>query len=151
MNYAISKTYFTQSKNFTLLSAVSRCKKSRKIMTVCCFSQSFVPSLVGGLVSAKIFNKGQKKTNFLILKKSSSWQKELVHRFISNVPVQKMKFCIKEFLSKCDQIRRSLQIWSHLPKKFLTESLIFCAECHVYILREHSKFLINLKKGKSRH
>ena len=31
--------------------------------------------------------------------------------------VQKMKFSIKDFFSKCDQIRRKLRIWSHLLKK----------------------------------
>ena len=40
---------------------------------------------------------------------------------------QKMKFSIKDFFSKCDQIRRKLWIWSHLLKKTLMESFIFCA------------------------
>ena len=40
---------------------------------------------------------------------------------------QKMKFYIKDFLIKCDQIRSSLRIWSHLLKKFIMESLTFCA------------------------
>ena len=40
---------------------------------------------------------------------------------------QKMKFSIKDFFSKCDQIRSSLRIWSHLPKKSLMENFIFCA------------------------
>ena len=40
---------------------------------------------------------------------------------------QKMKFSIKDFFSKCDQIRRKLQIWSHLLKRYLFESFIFCA------------------------
>ena len=31
---------------------------------------------------------------------------------------QKMKFSIKDFFSKCDQIQRTLQIWSHLLKEF---------------------------------
>ena len=39
---------------------------------------------------------------------------------------QKMKFSIKDFFSKCDQIRRKLQIWSHLLKKCLIESFIYC-------------------------
>ena len=30
---------------------------------------------------------------------------------------QKMKFSIKNFVSKCDQIRRNLRIWSHLLQK----------------------------------
>ena len=40
---------------------------------------------------------------------------------------QKMKFSIKDFFSKCDQVRRKLRIWSHLLKKFLMENFIFCA------------------------
>ena len=39
----------------------------------------------------------------------------------------KMWFSIKDFFSKCDQIRRKLRIWSHLLKKSLIENLIFCA------------------------
>ena len=38
----------------------------------------------------------------------------------------KMKFSIKDFFSKCDQIRNFLQIWSHLLKKSLMENFIFC-------------------------
>ena len=41
--------------------------------------------------------------------------------------VQNMKFSIKYFFSKCDQIRRKLRIWSHLLKKSLMENFIFCA------------------------
>ena len=40
---------------------------------------------------------------------------------------QKIKFYIKDFFSKCDQICSLLRIWSHLLKKFLTENLIVCA------------------------
>ena len=32
-------------------------------------------------------------------------------------PAQKMKFSIKDYLSKCDKIFRKLRIWSHLLKK----------------------------------
>ena len=38
-----------------------------------------------------------------------------------------MKFSMKDFFSKCDQIRRKLRIWSHLLKKSLIENFIFCA------------------------
>ena len=38
-----------------------------------------------------------------------------------------MKFSIKCFFSKCDQICKKLQIWSYLLKKFLMENFIFCA------------------------
>ena len=40
---------------------------------------------------------------------------------------QKTKFSIKDFFSKCDQIRNFLQIWSHLLKKSLLKNFIFCA------------------------
>ena len=40
---------------------------------------------------------------------------------------QKMKFSIKDFFSKCDQIHRKLRIWSHLLKKSLMENFISCA------------------------
>ena len=36
---------------------------------------------------------------------------------------QKMILSIKGFFSKCDQIRRKLQVWSYLLKRSLTESI----------------------------
>ena len=38
---------------------------------------------------------------------------------------QKMEFFIKDFFSKCDQIRRKLPIWSYLLKKSLMETSFF--------------------------
>ena len=38
-----------------------------------------------------------------------------------------MKFSIKNFFSKCDEIHWKLRIWSHLLKKPLMENFIFCA------------------------
>ena len=43
----------------------------------------------------------------------------------------KKKFTIKDFFSKCDQIRRKLRIWSHLLKKSLKENLFYCAVLYV--------------------
>ena len=37
-----------------------------------------------------------------------------------------MKFSIKDFFCKCDQIHRKLWIWSHLLKKLLMQNFIFC-------------------------
>ena len=45
---------------------------------------------------------------------------------------QKMKFFIRDIFSKCDQIRRKLQIWSHLLEKSLKENFIFCAVSSTY-------------------
>ena len=43
------------------------------------------------------------------------------------VTAQRIKFSIKDFFSKSNQIRKELQIWSHLLKKLLMENIIFCA------------------------
>ena len=43
----------------------------------------------------------------------------------SSHTTQKMKFSIKDFFSKCDQLRRKLRIWSHSLKKSLMENFIF--------------------------
>ena len=43
---------------------------------------------------------------------------------------KKMKFSIKDFFSKCYQIRRKLRIWLHLLKKSLMDNFTFRA---VYI------------------
>ena len=40
---------------------------------------------------------------------------------------KKIKFSVKDFFSKCDQIRKKLRIWSHLQKKSLIENFTFCA------------------------
>ena len=45
------------------------------------------------------------------------------NNFIDVHCTKKMKFSIKNFFSKCDQIR----IWSHLPKKSLIENFILYA------------------------
>ena len=39
---------------------------------------------------------------------------------------QKMKSFMKDFFSKCDQIRRKLWVWPHLLNKSLIENFIFC-------------------------
>ena len=44
---------------------------------------------------------------------------------IAYYTAQKLKFSIKDFFSKCDQIRSFLGIWSPLLKKSLMENLIF--------------------------
>ena len=44
---------------------------------------------------------------------------------VSSVTAQQMKFSIKDFFSKCDQIRNFLRIWSNLLKKSLMKNFIF--------------------------
>ena len=43
---------------------------------------------------------------------------------INQLTVRKMKFSVKDFFSKCEQILRKQKIRSHLLKKSLTESFI---------------------------
>ena len=61
------------------------------------------------------------------------------YRFWKPYTAQKMKFSIKDFFSKCDQIRRKLRIWSHLLKKSLMENFILCA----VLMMEHRGFVFN--------
>ena len=52
--------------------------------------------------------------------------KIVFYELMAIVTTQKMELSIKDFFSKCDQIRSFLRIWSHLPKKSLMENFIFC-------------------------
>ena len=45
---------------------------------------------------------------------------------------QKKKFSIKDFFSKCDQIRRKLRIWSHLLWKSLMENFVSWAVTDIF-------------------
>ena len=61
---------------------------------------------------------------------SSCWFwlfKFIKRQFFQWNTAHKMKFSITDFFSKCDQVRRKLQIWSHLLKKSEMENFIFCA------------------------
>ena len=44
-----------------------------------------------------------------------------------------MKYSIKDFLSKFDQIHRKLRIWSNLLKKSLMENFIFLKIFYLFI------------------
>ena len=57
---------------------------------------------------------------------TSPW-KVIVKKSSKVFTTQKMKFSIKDFCSKCDQIRSFLRIWLHLLKKPLMENFMFCA------------------------
>ena len=63
----------------------------------------------------------------IIYDKSNSHFDVLTNQIEATSTAQKMKFSIKDFFSKCDQIRRKLRIWPHLLKKSLMENFIFCA------------------------
>ena len=50
---------------------------------------------------------------------------------------QNINFSIKDFFSKCHQIRREQQISSPLLKKYLMENLFFCAVWPLFAWRTH--------------
>ena len=50
-----------------------------------------------------------------------------IRKLHSSGTEQKIKFFIKDFFSKFDQIRMKLRIWSHLLKKSFIKNFIFCA------------------------
>ena len=54
----------------------------------------------------------------------NQWNMDELRLFFETFQIE---FSIKDFSSKCDQIRRKLWIWSHLLKKSLMENFIFCA------------------------
>ena len=56
--------------------------------------------------------------------------KKVYHKWLTGSKIHtthNMKFSIKNFFSKCDQIHSFLRNWSHLLKKSLTENFIFRA------------------------
>ena len=55
-----------------------------------------------------------------------------------------MKFSIKDFFSKCDQIRSKLRIWSHLLKKSLMENFIFCTVSMIEIEKKKKSKISSL-------
>ena len=66
---------------------------------------------------------GYRLYTFMLSVKKTSFKTAFA---IQTLTAQKMKFSIKDFFSKCDQIRSFLCIWSHLLKKSLMENSIFC-------------------------
>ena len=55
------------------------------------------------------------------------------HENVTTITAQKMKFSIKNFFSKCDQIHRKLRTRAHLLKKSLMEYFIFCAAIRMWL------------------
>ena len=61
----------------------------------------------------------------------------------TNESLHKKMFSIKEFFSKCDQIRSFLRMWSHLLKKKLYEKLYFFVQ---WLLGAHGSPEQNIPK-----
>ena len=61
----------------------------------------------------------------MVEKKSSNHIFIKILNYLHN-DAQKMKFSIKDYFRKCDDIPSFLRIWSHLLKKSLMKNFIFC-------------------------
>ena len=62
----------------------------------------------------------------------------MLSRIANLYTAQKMKFSIKYFFSKCDQVRSFQRIWSNLLKKSLMENFIFlCSDSSGKSQMEH--------------
>ena len=57
--------------------------------------------------------------------KLSMYKSDLYLKLANQYTAQKMKFSIKDFFNKRDQICSFLRIWSHLLQKSLMENFIF--------------------------
>ena len=57
---------------------------------------------------------------------------------------QKLKFSIKDFSGKCDQIRSFLRIWSHLLKRSLMENFTFCTVIEIILSTYKFQFRMKL-------
>ena len=74
---------------------------------------------------------------------------------VLNTLAQKMKFSIRDFFSRCDQMHSFLRIWSHLLNKSLMENLIFCAvicrgsfrKCFIINAWQDSEYSLGSKYG----
>ena len=55
-----------------------------------------------------------------------------------------MKFTIKEFFNKCDQIYSFLQIWSHLRQKPLIQSFISVQCDFELVVHVNQEFTVSL-------
>ena len=75
---------------------------------------------------------GENELAFLLTGSKKSW---IYHLLSFIIIAQKMKFSIKDFFSKCDQIRSFLRTWSNFLRKSLMENFIFCAVYQFKIFR----------------
>ena len=68
---------------------------------------------------------------------NENMSKRSINIILVSFTAQKMKFSIKDFVSKFNQIRSFRRIWSHLLKKSLMKNFIYCVVFTVNF--EHSQ------------
>ena len=75
----------------------------------------------------------------------------IIRLYIWTITAQKLKFSIKDFFSKCDQIRSFLRIWSYLLRKSLMENFIL-VKCikDLGVKKNDAIYQINFTKKRDR-
>ena len=104
-----------------------------------CFDLSLLPINVDRDKSALIPYRSNSENSYVA--SSSLSQRYFAIRIAT---AQKIKFSIKDSFSKCDQIRSSLRIWSHLLKNSLMKNFIFCSAYKVSTPPSHHTLSHNL-------
>ena len=84
----------------------------------------------------------KEKHNFSKNKLFSSSQQFSAY-LLPQIKVQKIKFSVGNFFSKCEQIRIKLRIYSHLLNKSLTENFILCVAVLLLSLARFSSNLVS--------
>ena len=96
-----------------------------------CFGRSFILIVLAHGIMLKLLKQSWIKSN--LKKRLCTVYSYVFWNFILNkfyFTAQKVKFHIKDLVSKCDQIPSFLRVWSHLLKKSLMENFIFlCSVC----------------------
>ena len=93
----------------------------QNIIPICCYTDN--KSLVDTINLTKTLTEKRLQVDICIIRKMT--KKQEVKQITWCDTAQKIKFSFKDFFSKCNQIRRNLQIWSHLLKKSLKENIPF--------------------------
>ena len=81
---------------------------------------------------------GDEATDVSIVSKLVICMRWVDDDLVTHDTAQKIKFSIKDFFSKWDQIRKNLRIWSDLLKKSLMENFIFCAVWRAYWVERYT-------------
>ena len=93
----------------------------QNIIPICCYTDN--KSLVDTINLTKTLTEKRLQVDICTIRKMI--KKQEVKQITWCDTAQKIKFSFKDFFSKCNQIRRNLQIWSHLLKKSLKENIPF--------------------------
>ena len=125
--WIVVKSYFAVSRILYICIYFSSYKQSllTEVKSEVWFEKRFLRNWNWYWSSSKSTEKRKRMENCLFIISWHKVEKWNTKKLICTA--QKMRFSIKDLLSKCDQIRSFLRIWSRLLKRSLMENFIFCA------------------------